>query len=101
MFTPVKIKNISSILNIKSGPSGNEQTVLDVINRLATLKVNLNDSFGTNQFDYTYEVDEDNQILDPLDPSSFYNSNHIYNKYVISQLNTKELNIKIARQSKQ
>lgn len=41
-----------------------------------------------NQFDYTYIVDEDELILNPLDAKSFFDSNHILNKCTIAQLDT-------------
>ena len=52
-------------------------------------------------FDYSYQIDEEDIIDNPLSPESFFNPNHVYNKYVISQLNTKNSNISIATQSLQ
>lgn len=39
-----------------------------------------------HQFDYTYEVT--NNISNPLDAKSFFDTGHIYNKYVLAQLDT-------------
>lgn len=39
-----------------------------------------------HQFDYTYEVTDN--ISNPLNSKSFFDTNHIYNKYVIAQLDT-------------
>lgn len=41
-----------------------------------------------NKFDYTYVVDDDELVLNPLDAKSFFNEHHILNKYTISQLDT-------------
>lgn len=62
-----------------------------------------------NIFDYSYQIDEENQILDPLDPESFFLSNHPFNRWVIAQLDTgknsvtqePKLNIKVSKQSYQ
>ena len=52
-----------------------------------------------NKFDFTYLEDEEDQILDPLNPTNFYKENHVCNKFLISQINS--LDIRLARQSKQ
>ena len=52
-----------------------------------------------NKFDFTYLEHEEDQILDPLNPTSFYKENHVCNKFLISQINS--LDIRLARQSKQ
>lgn len=39
-------------------------------------------------FDYTYEVDADKLISNPLEAKQFLNPNHIYKKYTICQLDT-------------
>ena len=41
-----------------------------------------------NIFDYTYTVNPDVLIEDPLEAKQFLNSNHIYNKFTICQLDT-------------
>ena len=62
-------------------------------------KSDLDNSTLINKFDFTYLEDEEDQILDPLNPTSFYKENHVCNKFLISQINS--LDIKLARQSKQ
>ena len=60
-------------------------------------------------FDYSYQIDEEDQILNPLDPESFFLSNHPFNRWVIAQLDTgknsvtqePKLNIKVSKQSYQ
>lgn len=42
-------------------------------------------------FDYTYEVDEDDLISNPLEPVSFWSYNHEYNKFTIAQMDTESL----------
>ena len=39
-------------------------------------------------YDYTYEVDEDMAIPNPLYGASFFDPNHVFNKYTIAQLDT-------------
>lgn len=39
-----------------------------------------------NLFNYTYKVDSDIEISDPLEGKSFFLSNHIYNKFTIPQM---------------
>lgn len=64
---------------------------------------------GIDVFDYSYQIDEEDQILDPLDPESFFLSNHPFNRWVIAQLDTgknsvtqePKLNIKVSKQSYQ
>lgn len=47
-------------------------------------------------FDYTLEIDEDENIENPLSSKSFLNSNHIYNKFTICQFDTsKNTNIRV------
>ena len=41
-----------------------------------------------HSFDYTLEVDEDDNIENPLAAKSFFKSNHIYNKFTICQFDT-------------
>lgn len=43
-----------------------------------------------NVFNYTYQVDEDELIEDPLEASSFLNPNHIFNKFTICELDTSD-----------
>ena len=59
---------------------------------------------GTNDtqlpiFDYTYDIPEEDLILDPLKPESFYHNKHVCNKITLTQFNS--LDIQLARQSKQ
>lgn len=62
-----------------------------------------------NVFDYSYQIDEEDQILDPLDSESFFLPNHPFNRWVIAQLDTgknsvtqePKLNIKVSKQSYQ
>lgn len=70
--------------------------VLEAVNSLATERDSSNAAI--NNFDYSYIVPEDEQILNPLDPISFYDTNHICNNITISQID--KINIIIARQSK-
>lgn len=44
-------------------------------------------------FDYTYIVDEDVNIPNPLLPDTFFNSNHIFNAYTIAQFDTNTSNL--------
>lgn len=44
-----------------------------------------------NKFNYTYVVNDDEKIVDPLDSKSFLDLNHPYNDYTICQINTATL----------
>ena len=47
-----------------------------------------------NLYNYTYVVDKDEEISNPLEGKSFFLSNHIYNPYTIPQMmNNAEINI--------
>ena len=46
-------------------------------------------------FDYTYQVSSDYAIDNPLAPESFFKTNHIYNSFVISKLDTTDINLAI------
>lgn len=39
-----------------------------------------------NIFDYTYDVPDAVDILNPLDPASFFDQRHIYNKFTIAEI---------------
>ena len=39
-------------------------------------------------YNYTYKVDKTEEIKDPLNASSFNDTNHIYNKFTINMLDT-------------
>lgn len=67
---------------------GLDKTSVD--NMIAALKTRALTAEDFN-FDYSYEVDEDDLIADPLDPMSFWNYNHEYNKFTIAQMDTESL----------
>lgn len=76
-------------------------SIEQIMSRVNTLgkKTSESDTSTINFFDYSYEADEQDQILNPLDPTSFYDNNHICNHMTISQIES--INIQLARQSKQ
>ena len=43
---------------------------------------------SNNLYDYTYSINEDEYIQNPLDATAFLNVNHIYNKFTICQIET-------------
>ena len=43
-----------------------------------------------NIFNYTYQVDDDELIANPLEAASFLNTNHIYNKFTICQFDSSD-----------
>lgn len=43
-----------------------------------------------NIFNYTYQVDDDELIENPLEAASFLNTNHIYNKFTICQFDSSD-----------
>lgn len=100
-LAPNKINKLSPILGTYYGSEGEDiLLVTDVVKELAQISSAINSQDKKSEFDYTYQIDEEDLISNPLDPSSFYNTNHIYNKYIISQLDINNINIKVAKQSK-
>ena len=76
------------------------ESVRKRIKQLATRYV-VNEGRVRNLFDYGHKINNEDLIEDPLNPESFFNPNHIYNKYIIPQLDTNNININISNQSLQ
>ena len=55
----------------------------------------INDWAGDYKFDWTYKVPEDNKVIQPTLSSSYWNTNHIANRYTISQIDLDNSNIKV------
>lgn len=53
-----------------------------------------------NHYDYTYQVDRDIAIDNPLSANSFENINHIFNAYTICQMNNKGVTLDITNKIK-
>lgn len=53
-----------------------------------------------NKYNYTYVVDKDEEIKNPLNAESFLDSNHIFNKFTICQMNTGTTDIYITNKIK-
>ena len=51
-------------------------------------------------FDFAYDVDEDTLVENPLDPNSFLDPNHIFNKFTICQMDTPRLTVFITNKIK-
>lgn len=106
LYNPLKIQSRCKYLDYEylgqdTEDTGDDKTLNDLINSLAVRD-------GKNIFNYSYQVDEETLIEEPLDPESFFDSNHICNRYTIAQLNTQKdsantpcINIKVASQSLQ
>ena len=47
----------------------------------------------TNIFNWIYKVPDNDKVLKPVDPSSFWNSNHIANKYILPRLTQLNINV--------
>lgn len=97
IYNPLKIKQENEFLNIEDR---NGKSIKELVKEKSTPIKDENGN-GMSLFDYSYQIDEEDIIDNPLSPESFFNPNHIYNKYVISQLNTRNSNISIATQSLQ
>ena len=98
---PIKlVKDINRYLtsNYSSNDIDDEKftDILRHIEKLSRQKSSENSQTEIDIFDYTYQ-NLDDQILDPLDPISFFNPNHICNNITIPQID--QINLKIARQS--
>ena len=44
------------------------------------------------EYNYTFIPKSNDLITNPLDPKSFWSSNHVYNSFIIPQLNFDNLN---------
>ena len=53
-----------------------------------------------NKYNYTYVVDKDEEIKNPLNAEAFLDSNHIFNKFTICQMNTSTTDIYITNKIK-
>lgn len=98
---PIKlVKDINRYLTSNySSNDIDDEKFTDILRHIKTLsrqKSSENSQTEIDIFDYTYQ-NLDDQILDPLDPISFFNPNHICNNITIPQID--QINLKIARQS--
>ena len=102
IYNPIKIKGENPILDCYFENTSGESTtsVKERVKQLATRYVD-QEGKSRDLFNYGYRVNEENLIEDPLNAESFFNSNHIFNKYTIPQLDTNNINISIANQSLQ
>ena len=58
-------------------------------NTLNTLVRNIVRLNGVNgDFDFTYQVTHDEEIVNPIDANSFFNKHHIYNNFTIGKMKT-------------
>ena len=64
MLTVLKIKNINPLLNAEIKNTADDK-VDKVFKELAAPD-------GVNLFDYSYQINEEDQIINPLDPESFF-----------------------------
>ena len=99
----VNISDVSSYLDFKidDNTAPRTYTILDIF------KYNENPIFGgefntvlekikaldtDEQFNYMFKPSANDLIENPLEPKSFWNSNHVYNDFIIPQLNFDKLN---------
>lgn len=66
---------------------------ISTVNRIRLLDIN-------KMYDFSYVVDKDVLIDNPIDSNSFLNSNHIYNKFTICQIDTDNSDIYITNSTK-
>ena len=78
--------SIGKLLKFEKPESMSDGTFEAVLQRVFYLDTD-------NKYDYTYEVPDDNLIEDPLSSESFLNKNHIFNKFTICQIDTKNMSI--------
>lgn len=79
------IKDISTTLD-RTLYKFDEKPAIKVRNTLVRNKIQSNLENTGYKFDYTYIVPDDVKIDDPLDPDSFWSSNHYCSKFTIAQL---------------
>ena len=79
----VKVSNFKPVTNYWGANASSIKAVIDSI---------ISNQVKFKPFDYSYTVDEDELIENPLDAKSFFDFNHEYNKFTIAQLDTDSLN---------
>lgn len=55
---------------------------------------------STHKFNFTYRIDDEKLIENPILPESFWNKNHIYNRYTLAKLDIDNSSIKLLKSSK-
>lgn len=80
---PIILENIYKYNYVESFSSFETKKILDLINMWDP----------NSLYNYTYEVPEDNEIVNPLLGKSFFLNNHIFNKYTIPQIQNIDISI--------
>ena len=100
-FYKLSITDETKLVNLVISLQFNSTTPYNkIIDILPIYKYNLNKDLPDNMlsiiraldkedlYNYTYKVDKTEEIKDPLNASSFNDTNHIYNKFTINMLDT-------------
>lgn len=85
--TPILIE-VSGLKPVKNywEDSDMQTNIQNAINSILDRQISSN-----KEFDYSYEVDADELVENPIDSKSFFDFNHEYNKFTIAQLDTSSL----------
>ncbi len=93
---PIKLNGLNqelnySNINLNYDINDQEENIYSIINDLS-IHTNTN---IIEQFNYLYIPEEKNKVVNPLTPESFWDNNHIYNKFILPRINFEKSSIKV------
>ena len=104
MWTPRKFKTKTGGGALTYVPDVYAGAVANKVKELSNIATFTNSETSTTTeyslFNYSYSPNDDEIIENPLSSESFFNVNHIRNKYTIAQIDTKNININVMKQSR-
>lgn len=93
---PIKLNGLNqelnySNINLDYDINDQEENIYSIINDLS---IHTNSNI-IEQFNYLYIPEEKNTIINPLEPESFWNNNHVYNNFILPRINFEKSSIKV------
>ena len=72
-----------------------EGFAINSTNLFSKILIRANELASSYKIDYTYKVTNENKCIHPTDAESFFNANHVYNDFIIAQMDTSAYKIKV------
>ena len=72
-----------------------EGFAINSTNLFSKILIRANELASSYKIDYTYKVTNENKCIHPTDAESFFNANHVYNNFIIAQMDTSAYEIKV------
>lgn len=93
---PIKLNGLNqeinySNINLTYNINEQEENIYKIINDLS---IHTNSNI-IEKFNYLYIPEEKSKIVCPLEPESFWDNNHIYNKFILPRINFEKSSIKV------